>query len=116
MILQGANAAKPCPYNGSVIMFRAGTHQELWDELRLDAVYRIPKYEFPDDQGWICTRCRTQPDGRSGRRRESMHSASRNGRRMINCRKMRASSHSLGIAIRHSSSTCHGYSGIGYRR
>ena len=53
VILQGANAANPCPYNGSVMMFRAGAHQELWDELRLDAVYKIPKYEFPDDQGWI---------------------------------------------------------------
>jgi hypothetical protein len=53
VILQGANAANPCPYNGSVIMFRAGAHCELWDEFSIERATKIPFYEFPDDQGWI---------------------------------------------------------------
>src|SRR5262245_14398923 len=53
VILQGANAANPCPYNGSVMMLRAGAHQEVWRDFSLDAVRRVPRYEFPDDQGWL---------------------------------------------------------------
>ena len=53
VILQGANAANPCPFNGSVMMLRAGMHREVWTDLTLEKVYHIPYYEFPDDQGWL---------------------------------------------------------------
>lgn len=53
VILQGANAANPCPYNGSVMMLRAGKHAEVWGDFTLERVQHIPYYEFPDDQGWI---------------------------------------------------------------
>jgi hypothetical protein len=56
VILQGANAANPCPYNGSVMMFRAGTNHHLWEDFSLDAVKSIPAYEFPDDQGWYAAK------------------------------------------------------------
>lgn len=53
MILRGANAANPCPYNGSVMMLRGGAHPEVWDEFTIERAYAAPHYEFPDDQGWI---------------------------------------------------------------
>lgn len=53
VILQGANAANPCPYNGSIFMVRAGAHSEVFSKFSLDALPSIPKYEFPDDQGWF---------------------------------------------------------------
>lgn len=53
VILSGANASNPCPYNGSVMMLRAGRHQEVWGEFSLEAASKAPYYEFPDDQGWI---------------------------------------------------------------
>ena len=53
VILEGANAANPCPFNGSVMLMRAGTNADLWTELNADVIQSIPSYEFPDDQGWI---------------------------------------------------------------
>jgi hypothetical protein len=54
IILSGANAANPCPFNGSVIGFRAGDdNADLWLDFSLDAARSIPRFEFPDDQGWI---------------------------------------------------------------
>lgn len=53
LILQGANASNPCPFNGSVMMLRAGCHPEVWNDFSLEEAQKIPKYEFPDDQGWI---------------------------------------------------------------
>ena len=53
LILQGANAANPCPFNGSVTMLRAGAHPDVWCDFSLDAADQIPFHEFPDDQGWI---------------------------------------------------------------
>lgn len=55
VILAGANAANPCPFNGSVMLFRAGdSNAELWRGLLdPDVIKTIPRYEFPDDQGWI---------------------------------------------------------------
>jgi hypothetical protein len=53
VILQGANAANPCPFNGSVMMMQVGEHPEVWDEFSLEAASKIPFYEFPDDQGWL---------------------------------------------------------------
>jgi len=53
LILQGANAANPCPYNGSLMMLRAGAHPEAWSDFTLAAAGHVPFYEFPDDQGWL---------------------------------------------------------------
>lgn len=53
MILQGANAANPCPFNGSLMMLRAGWHQEVWSDFTLEKAQAVPFYEFPDDQGWL---------------------------------------------------------------
>jgi hypothetical protein len=53
MILKGANASNPCPYNGSLMMLRAGFHSEVWSDFSLEKAGQIPFYEFPDDQGWI---------------------------------------------------------------
>lgn len=55
-ILQGANAANPCPFNGSLWMLRQGAHPEIWSEFSLEAAAKIPCYEFPDDQGWFWQR------------------------------------------------------------
>lgn len=53
LILQGVNAANPCPYNASLMMLRAGQHSEVWTEFNWGASQQIKFYEFPDDQGWI---------------------------------------------------------------
>lgn len=53
VILQGANSANPCPYNGSVMMLRVGEHPEVWRDFSLEAARAVPFYEFPDDQGWL---------------------------------------------------------------
>lgn len=53
VILAGANAANPCPFNASVLMMRAGENADLWFDLNADVIQTIPKYEFADDQGWI---------------------------------------------------------------
>ena len=39
--------------NCSVMMLRKGAHAELWSDFSLDKLDRIPRYEFPDDQGWL---------------------------------------------------------------
>ena len=53
VILQGANSANPCPYNGSLMMLRAGTRPDVWHDFSLEAAKKAPYYEFPDDQGWL---------------------------------------------------------------
>lgn len=53
MILQGANAANPCKYNGSVWMLRAGYRPDVWQDFSIEAAQHIPFYEFPDDQAWM---------------------------------------------------------------
>lgn len=55
LILQGANAANPCPFNGSLMMLRAGAHPEVWQDFSLEAATadNVAKYEFHDDQGWL---------------------------------------------------------------
>lgn len=52
-ILQGANAVNPCPYNGSMMMIRKDAHQKVWSEFSINAAWKVPWHEFPDDQGWI---------------------------------------------------------------
>ena len=53
MILQGANASNPNPFNASVMMLQAGHHPEVWSDFSLEKASAVPFYEFPDDQGWI---------------------------------------------------------------
>jgi hypothetical protein len=53
VVLGGANASNPCPYNGSVFMFDAGTHADLWIEYTWEKAQTIKYYDFPDDQGWF---------------------------------------------------------------
>lgn len=53
VILQGANSSNPCPYNGSLMMLRAGCHSEVWTDFSLEAVNAIPFDLYPDDQEWI---------------------------------------------------------------
>jgi hypothetical protein len=53
VILQGANAANPCPYNGSVWMLAAGYRPDVWSDFSIEAAAKTPFYESPDDQGWF---------------------------------------------------------------
>ena len=53
MILQGANASNPCPFNGSVMMLRAGTRPDVWADFSLKRAGEVPYDAFPDDQGWL---------------------------------------------------------------
>lgn len=53
VIMQGGNAANPCPYNGALMMLRRGAHPELWQDFSPEAAGRLSYYAFPDDQGWI---------------------------------------------------------------
>lgn len=53
VILHGANSLNPCPYNGSVMMLRAGEHASVWTEFSLEKAKKIRQMEFPDDQGWL---------------------------------------------------------------
>lgn len=52
-ILQGANSANPCPYNGSIWMLRAGYRPDVWSDFSLEAAGKVPYYAFPDDQAWF---------------------------------------------------------------
>jgi hypothetical protein len=56
VILQGANASNPCPFNGSVLMLRAGAHARVWSDFSPAAAKAIPYHSFPDDQGWIAAK------------------------------------------------------------
>ena len=56
VILQGANSANPCPFNGSLQMLRAGKHQDVWSDFSLKNAGQVPFYEFPDDQGWLAAK------------------------------------------------------------
>jgi hypothetical protein len=53
IILQGANLANPCPYNGALWMLRPGVHPEVWREFSPAVASTIAHHEFPDDQGWL---------------------------------------------------------------
>lgn len=53
VILQGVNAANPCPYNGSLWMLRAGYRPDVWLDFSLKAARQVPHYRFPDDQAWL---------------------------------------------------------------
>jgi hypothetical protein len=53
VIMQGANAANPCKFNGALQMLTAGHRDDVWTDFSLDAATKGPFYAFPDDQGWI---------------------------------------------------------------
>jgi hypothetical protein len=53
LVLGGANASNPCPYNCSVMMLRKGQHHNLWSNFSLAKLPEIKCHEFPDDQGWL---------------------------------------------------------------
>jgi hypothetical protein len=53
VILQGANAANPCPYNGSLQMLKAGKHERVWKDFSIKRAVEVPFYNFPDDQAWL---------------------------------------------------------------
>jgi hypothetical protein len=55
-ILQGVNAANPCPYNGSVWMLQAGYRPDVWTDFSLEAAERVPYYAFADDQSWLAAK------------------------------------------------------------
>ena len=65
-ILQGANAANPCPYTGALFMLRAGEHREVWDDFSVEAVGRLPFYAFPDDQNWLAHKIPNAAGWRAG--------------------------------------------------
>jgi len=54
-IMQGYNQTNPCPFNGSLWMFRAGERHDVWEDFSLDAFerYKVPIHSIPDDQGWL---------------------------------------------------------------
>jgi len=56
VIMQGGNAANPCPYNGALMMLRRGCNPHVWREFSIDAVAKTPFFEFPDDQGWLAAK------------------------------------------------------------
>jgi hypothetical protein len=56
VILQGANASNPCPFNGSLMLLRGGAHPEVWSEFSIDAAGKVPFHCFPDDQGWLAAK------------------------------------------------------------
>lgn len=53
VILQGANAVNPCPFNGSLWMLRAGYRPDVWHEFSPELAAKVPFHEFPDDQAWL---------------------------------------------------------------
>lgn len=67
IILQQANTSNPCPFNGSVMMLRAGAHPEVWTDFSVEAASRVPFYEFPDDQGWLHHKVPKAPGWWAGR-------------------------------------------------
>lgn len=53
VIFQGANAANPCPYNGSTWMLQAGYRPDVWTDFSIEAAARVPFFVFPEDQAWL---------------------------------------------------------------
>jgi hypothetical protein len=56
VILQGVNAANPCPYNGSAWMLTAGHRPDVWSSFDIEAAGKVPFYAFPDDQAWFAAK------------------------------------------------------------
>lgn len=56
VVLRGANASNPCPFNCSVFMVRAGAHADVWSEFSVERANRVEHDSFPDDQSWLYSR------------------------------------------------------------
>ncbi len=67
LVLGGANASNPCPYNCSVMMLRRDAYPELWTDFDVNKIETIPHFEFPDDQGWLWHRLPNLPTWRVGK-------------------------------------------------
>lgn len=52
-IMQGFNTTNPCPFQGSLWMFRAGARHDVWTDFSYEAAKRGPFHSIPDDQGWL---------------------------------------------------------------
>lgn len=54
-IMQHFNSTNPCPFNGSLWMFRAGERHDVWADFTLESYHerRVPFHAIPDDQGWL---------------------------------------------------------------
>lgn len=65
-IMQGGNAANPCPYNGALQLLRKGAYPEVWDDFTLEKASKVPFYSFPDDQGWIHHKLPNMPGWKTG--------------------------------------------------
>jgi len=66
VIMQGGNATNPCPYNGALILLRAGTHPNVWRDFSLEAAAKVPFYSFPDDQAWLAHKVPDAPGWETG--------------------------------------------------
>lgn len=53
MVLKGANAVNPNPFNCSLYMLRAGSLAHVWRDFTVAKAKKAKYHEFPDDQGWI---------------------------------------------------------------
>lgn len=53
VILKGANAVNPNPFNGSLWMLRAGYRPDIWWDFSIEAAQKFPFHEFADDQAWF---------------------------------------------------------------
>lgn len=52
-IMQGFNQTNPCPFNGSLWIFRADERHDVWEDFSIEAARRVPFHAFPDDQAWL---------------------------------------------------------------
>jgi hypothetical protein len=55
-IMQGFNTTNPCPFQGSLWMFRAGERHDVWSDFSYEAARLVPFHGIPDDQGWLHSR------------------------------------------------------------
>lgn len=55
VILQHVNTTNPCPFNGSLWMFRAGDRHDVFSDFSFEAYAerKVPVHSIPDDQGWL---------------------------------------------------------------
>jgi hypothetical protein len=68
LILLGANAVNPCPYNGSLWMLRTGYRPDVWTDFSLEAAGKVPFFEFPDDQAWFAHKLPNENGWQVGKR------------------------------------------------
>ncbi len=54
-IMQHFNSTNPCPFNGSLWMFRAGERHDVWNDFSINAhkKFNVPIHAIADDQGWL---------------------------------------------------------------